>query len=59
MYPPNPGWIARLFDGGKGAVIAGIEYESRSRHTDRDSHGYHTDREHERRQHKHGDERDR
>jgi hypothetical protein len=26
MYPPSPNWISKLFDGGKGAVIAGVVF---------------------------------
>jgi hypothetical protein len=26
MSPPNPNWISHLFEGGKGAVIAGVVF---------------------------------
>jgi hypothetical protein len=26
IYPPSPTWISKLFEGGKGAVIAGIVF---------------------------------
>lgn len=87
MYPPNPNWLSKLFEGGKGAVTAGIVFGywlgqtmAKSQRNpwheiarqagehfreagyivhEREHYGKHTDREHERRQHRHGEGHDR